>query len=93
VESNLDVPMVHSTPVTLGDGVTHLGEHASDEPETSVGQESGRMEGAEETGRRGCPTGRVAAREGWRRIELVACGFEEIEQILAGDVFENEDEK
>lgn len=80
--------------VAAGDGLAHLGEHGRDEVETAVGQKLGRVERGEEG--RGWWSGWIAERRrgglGSVEVCVVAGLFEEVEQILAGNVLDEEQE-
>ena len=75
--------------MTGGDGLAHLGKHGGNQTETGTRKELCRVEGGEE----GRGWGRVVVGVIiWDWVVMIAGLGKKIEEVLAGDVFEDEEE-
>ena len=83
----LDVTVVDALTVTEGDGIAHLGKHAGDEVEATVGKQLVGMKRGKERGGR-----RRRRRVGTQPLFVVAGLLEEIEKIFTRNVLKEKEQ-
>jgi hypothetical protein len=90
----LDITMIDLLSMTGSYCIAHLSEHWRDEAKASAWEELRRVEGGEKAGGgRGVRRRNRVIRSWWIRVVMIAGLLQKVEEILSGDVFQQQEQE